>query len=77
MPLYEYHCLRCRKTFELLRPMSDSSEPARCPAGHQGAERVASLVAARGWAGDGTSLPTATGGGCPSCVGGSYACAGH
>ena len=76
MPLYEYHCRRCRATFELLRPMSESSETAPCPAGHPGAGRVISLVADRAWAGNGTS-GEAQSGGCPSCADGACACAGH
>ena len=47
MPLYEYHCPTCRSTFELLRPMRSSSEPATCPKGHGDAARTVSLVAAR------------------------------
>ena len=47
MPLYEYRCSTCRATFELLRPMRRSSEPATCPHGHSGATRTISLVAAR------------------------------
>jgi putative FmdB family regulatory protein len=46
MPLYEYYCPSCNTTFEQLRPMSRSTEPATCPAGHPKAERVVSLVAA-------------------------------
>ncbi len=45
MPLYEYYCRSCGVTFELLRPMSRSSEPADCPAGHSGAQRTVSLFA--------------------------------
>ena len=45
MPLYEYHCQKCRTTFERLRPMAESSERVACPNGHEAAERVVSLVA--------------------------------
>ena len=76
MPLYEYHCRRCRRTFELLRPMSESSGTAACPAGHPGASRVISLVAARVWAGNGAETLRSGGGGC-ACAGGVCACAGH
>ena len=31
MPLYEYRCGDCARTFELLRPMTQADEPARCP----------------------------------------------
>ena len=72
MPLYEYHCPSCRRTFELLRPMNRSSEPATCPSGHPNAGRVLSLVA---------NLPRETGvsaatGGCPGCAGGACSCGG-
>ncbi len=38
MPLYEYRCRPCARTFELLRPMSRSAAPVACPAGHPRAE---------------------------------------
>ncbi|HLZ42910.1 MAG TPA: zinc ribbon domain-containing protein [Candidatus Sulfotelmatobacter sp.] len=31
MPLYEYRCDDCGKTFEMLRRIKDADEPARCP----------------------------------------------
>ena len=31
MAVYEYLCPKCRKQFELIRPMSDSEKPAKCP----------------------------------------------
>jgi len=31
MPLYEYRCRQCGKTFELLRRMKDADEDAECP----------------------------------------------
>ncbi len=75
MPLYEYYCPSCKSKFELLRPMSRSSEPAACPAGHLRAERVVSLVAARAWdASEGTARAT---GGCACGAGGACACAGR
>jgi putative FmdB family regulatory protein len=46
MPLYEYRCPTCRKTFELLRPMSESTTGATCPRGHKHATRTLSLIAA-------------------------------
>ena len=74
MPLYEYRCPTCRQTFELRRRMTESSEAATCPAGHAGAERIISLVAARAWDGNGAPTP-ASGGGC-ACGRGACAC-GH
>ena len=72
MPLYEYHCTKCRSTFELLRPISRSEEPAPCPTGHQGATRVFSLVAARSWGGSDMG-PMENTGGC-GCGGGACGC---
>ena len=77
MPLYEYRCPTCDAAFELLRPMRSSSEPAMCPGGHAGAERVVSLVASRareGGAG-GPAFEMPAGAGCACAAGGSCACA--
>ena len=30
MPIYEYYCGACGQEFEVLRPVSRSSEPANC-----------------------------------------------
>ncbi|MCH7512074.1 MAG: zinc ribbon domain-containing protein [Chloroflexi bacterium] len=76
MPLYEYYCRSCSTTFEQLRPMSRSTEPATCSAGHPRAERTVSLFAAHTRDGNGAP-PAAAGGGCSSCAGGSCACGGH
>lgn len=73
MPLYEFRCRTCDDTFEVRRPMSESSDPATCPQGHEGAVRLLSVFASVG--GGGTPSPAAatprTGGGC----GGGCACA--
>lgn len=74
MPLYEYHCTKCRSTFELLRPLARSEQPAPCPSGHAGAMRVFSLVAARSWGGGGNSEPSFGGGGGCACGGGACGC---
>ncbi len=71
MPLYEYHCTKCRSTFELLRPINRAEEPSPCPTGHPGATRVFSLVAARSWSG--SAEPMRGGGGC-ACGGASCGC---
>src|SRR5215211_4201281 len=31
MALYEYKCAGCEDRFDLMRPMSDADEPAKCP----------------------------------------------
>jgi putative FmdB family regulatory protein len=31
MAVYEYLCPKCRKEFELMRPMSEAEKPAKCP----------------------------------------------
>jgi putative FmdB family regulatory protein len=31
MAVYEYQCPKCRKEFELMRPISEADKPARCP----------------------------------------------
>ncbi len=53
MPLYEYYCQKCGSRFELLRPLSRITEPASCPEGHPGGERVLSRFAALSKASDG------------------------
>jgi putative FmdB family regulatory protein len=42
MPLYEYEC-RKDGVFELTRPISEASRPARCPACRRSAARILSL----------------------------------
>jgi putative FmdB family regulatory protein len=49
MPLYEYQCLRCGKTFELLRRISDADADLQCPDCHsQQIERQFSTFSAGG-----------------------------
>jgi putative FmdB family regulatory protein len=71
MPLYEYFCQRCGDKFELLRSMSWSEEPATCPEGHEGAERVLSTFASFSKGADGMSTPVGGGSACSSCSSGS------
>ncbi len=42
MAVYEYLCPKCRNVFELMRPMSDSGKPAKCPKCGSKAERLIS-----------------------------------
>jgi putative FmdB family regulatory protein len=73
MPLYEYYCPTCDKKFELLRSMSRSNEPATCPSGHEGAERVISVFSALTKNAEGEATPVASAcntcstGNCGSC----------
>ncbi|MDV2988742.1 MAG: zinc ribbon domain-containing protein [Dehalogenimonas sp.] len=63
MPIYEFRCMDCRKKFDLLRPMSQSTEPAECPVCKGNARRIASTFMAKGSGGQNLG----GGGGCSSC----------
>ncbi|MCX4630072.1 MULTISPECIES: FmdB family zinc ribbon protein [unclassified Streptomyces] len=64
MPRYEFRCRTCDDTFEISRPMAESSAPADCPAGHADTVKLLSAVAVGGT----SSAPAPSGGGC--CGGG-------
>ncbi|WP_411146769.1 FmdB family zinc ribbon protein [Streptomyces sp. x-80] len=66
MPRYEYRCRPCGSTFELNRPMAESSAPAVCPDGHEDTVKLLSTVAVGGSA----SVPAPSGGGGGCCGGG-------
>ncbi|GES29296.1 FmdB family zinc ribbon protein [Streptomyces angustmyceticus] len=66
MPRYEYRCRPCDSTFELNRPMAESSAPAVCPEGHEDTVKLLSAVAVGGSA----SAPAPKGGGGGGCCGG-------
>ncbi|MFD3456724.1 zinc ribbon domain-containing protein [Streptomyces sp. NPDC058691] len=69
MPRYEYRCRSCGTTFELNRPMAESSSPAQCPSGHDDTVKLLSAVAVGGTASAaGAATGPAGGGGC--CGGG-------
>ncbi|MGA4799111.1 FmdB family zinc ribbon protein [Streptomyces lavendulocolor] len=68
MPRYEYRCRTCGDTFELNRPMAESSAPAACPAGHDDTVKLLSAVAVGGTAKGGVPAPSQGGGG--GCCGG-------
>ena len=74
MPRYEFRCRACGDTFELTRPMSESSAPAACPAGHDDTVKLLSTVAVGGRAAA-SAMPSA-GGGAGGCCGGSCGCGG-
>ncbi|WP_329623704.1 zinc ribbon domain-containing protein [Streptomyces sp. NBC_01255] len=71
MPRYEFRCRTCGDTFELSRPMAESSAPAACPAGHDDTVKLLSAVAVGG-SSTATAAPTqgAGGGGGGGCCGG-------
>jgi putative FmdB family regulatory protein len=48
MPRYEFRCRACGDTFEVNRPMSESSAPAACPQGHDDTVKLLSTVALGG-----------------------------
>ncbi|WP_020657326.1 FmdB family zinc ribbon protein [Amycolatopsis benzoatilytica] len=64
MPTYAYRCRDCTETFELMRPMSESSAPAACPEGHTDTVKLLTTVALTGSA----ATPAPASGGC--CGGG-------
>jgi putative FmdB family regulatory protein len=66
MPLYEYFCSSCQKTFETLRPAREADEPVTCPScEHASPQRILSLFAnSVKTNGEASSLPVTAGGGC-------------
>ena len=71
VPVYEFRCKSCDDTFEVRRPMSEASEPATCPSGHDGAVRLLSVFASVGASGAPAAVPAPStgGGGCGSGCG--------
>ncbi|MFJ4896689.1 MULTISPECIES: zinc ribbon domain-containing protein [unclassified Streptomyces] len=70
MPRYEYRCRSCGHTFELRRPMAQSSAPASCPAGHEDTVKLLSTVAVGGSAGSAPAPSGGDSGGGGGCCGG-------
>ncbi|MFJ7585834.1 zinc ribbon domain-containing protein [Streptomyces sp. NPDC097617] len=68
MPRYEFRCRTCDDTFEVSRPMAESSTPADCPAGHADTVKLLSAVAVGGTGGGAPAPAMGGGGGC--CGGG-------
>ncbi|GAA0220050.1 zinc ribbon domain-containing protein [Saccharothrix sp. NPDC042600] len=64
MPTYEFRCKACGATFDVKRSMSEASDPAPCPQGHEDTVKLLSMVGLAGKA----SQPAPQGGGC--CGGG-------
>jgi putative FmdB family regulatory protein len=71
MPRYDYRCRACGDTFELTRPMSESSAPAACPQGHDDTVKLLSTVSVGGLS---SQVPAGGGGG--GCCGGACGCGG-
>ncbi|MFI5617542.1 zinc ribbon domain-containing protein [Streptomyces sp. NPDC051567] len=70
MPRYEYRCRTCDDTFEVSRPMAESSAPADCPAGHADTVKLLSAVAVGGTGGAPAPAMRGGGGGGGCCGGG-------
>ncbi|MEV5959686.1 zinc ribbon domain-containing protein [Streptomyces sp. NPDC051987] len=70
MPRYEYRCRTCGDTFELSRPMAESSAPAACPDGHQDTVKLLSTVAVGGTASASAARSAASAGSSGGCCGG-------
>ncbi|AYF72655.1 zinc ribbon domain-containing protein [Nocardia yunnanensis] len=69
MPSYAYRCRECGDTFEMNRPMAESSAPAACPAGHGDTVKLLTTFGTVTRGGGGASpAPAPAGGGC--CGGG-------
>jgi putative FmdB family regulatory protein len=47
MPIYEYYCSRCKKEFELIRPMPRMEDPAACPSCGVEGKRLVSAAASK------------------------------
>ncbi|MCX5390442.1 zinc ribbon domain-containing protein [Streptomyces sp. NBC_00094] len=70
MPRYEFRCRTCGDTFELSRPMAESSAPASCPAGHDDTVKLLSAVAVGGSSTAAPAQGASGGGGGGGCCGG-------
>ena len=72
MPLYEYFCTSCQRTFETMRPSKEADAPATCPdCQHAASQRILSLFASSVKSNGGASSLAMSGGG---CCGGACGC---
>jgi putative FmdB family regulatory protein len=75
VPRYEYRCRACGDTFELTRPMTESSAPCTCPQGHDDTVKLLSTVSVGGLAsGRSAGLSGSTGSSGGGCCGGACGC---
>jgi putative FmdB family regulatory protein len=74
VPRYEYRCRDCDHTFELNRPMAESSAPAPCPYGHADTVKLLSTVSVVGAGASGGRAPAPPMGGGGGCCGGGCGC---
>jgi putative FmdB family regulatory protein len=72
MPRYEFRCRACGDTFEVSRPMSESSAPAACPHGHDDTVKLLTTVAVNAGGTAAAARPAAGAGG--GCCGGACGC---
>lgn len=73
MPIYEYNCADCERTFEKMRPMSRADDPVACPdCGGTETRRGLSLFAAFSRGNGESNHAVAGGGGCGNC--GTHSC---
>ncbi|MFC4125439.1 FmdB family zinc ribbon protein [Nocardia rhizosphaerae] len=68
MPNYSFRCRSCDDTFEVSRPMAESSDPAACPAGHDDTVKLLTTFGTVGRGAAPAPAPRQAGGGC--CGGG-------
>jgi putative FmdB family regulatory protein len=71
VPRYEYRCRACGDTFELNRPMAESSAPCTCPQGHDDTVKLLSTVSLGGLTSSRGASARPAGGG---CCGGACGC---
>ncbi|MGV9615873.1 FmdB family zinc ribbon protein [Nocardia xishanensis] len=67
MPNYSFRCRSCGDTFEVNRPMAQSSDPAACPRGHDDTVKLLTTFATVGRDGGGAPqapTPPPSGGCC-------------
>ncbi|MGH3863732.1 FmdB family zinc ribbon protein [Actinokineospora sp.] len=62
MPTYEFRCRECGSTFDVRRPMAESSDPAACPEGHADTVKLLKMAGLSG--ATATSQAPQSGGGC-------------